>query len=81
VSYLVPVALTLAHSVGPEVLLPVASLPLALKTERAVASQEGRALNPLLAATAKLLLIFGLLFAFGLSARSWVTHLGVARSP
>src|SRR5882724_9230804 len=57
-SYLVPVALTLTRSAGPELLLPVASLPLALKTERRVASEEGRALNPLLAATAKLLLVF-----------------------
>jgi 1,4-dihydroxy-2-naphthoate polyprenyltransferase len=81
VSYLVPVALTLSHSAGPEVLLPVASLPLALKTERAVASEEGRALNPLLAATAKLLLIFGLLFAIGLSVRSWLAHFGLTGAP
>jgi 1,4-dihydroxy-2-naphthoate octaprenyltransferase len=81
VSYLVPVALSLSRSVGPEVLLPVISLPLALKTERAVSSEEGRALNPLLAATAKLLLIFGVLFAVGLSARSWLTHFGLHGSP
>jgi 1,4-dihydroxy-2-naphthoate octaprenyltransferase len=81
VSYLVPLALTLSHSAGPEVLLPVASLPLALKTERAVASEEGRALNPLLAATAKLLLIFGLLFAIGLSVRSWLAHFGLTGAP
>ncbi|HWZ91685.1 MAG TPA: 1,4-dihydroxy-2-naphthoate polyprenyltransferase [Polyangiaceae bacterium] len=80
-SYLVPVALSLSGRTGPEVLLPVASLPLALKTERAVASQEGRALNPLLAATAKLLLIFGLLFAIGLSARGWLSHFGLSSSP
>ena len=80
-SYLVPVALTLSHSAGPEVLLPVVSLPLALKTERAVASEEGRALNPLLAATAKLLLIFGVLFAIGLSIRSWLAHFGLAGAP
>jgi 1,4-dihydroxy-2-naphthoate polyprenyltransferase len=81
VSYLVPVALTLTRSAGPEVLLPVFSLPLALKIERKVASEEGRALNALLAATAKLLLIFGLLFALGLSARSWLTHFGLTGSP
>jgi 1,4-dihydroxy-2-naphthoate octaprenyltransferase len=80
-SYMVPVVLTLTGSAGPEVLLPLASLPLALKTERAVASEEGRALNPLLAATAKLLLIFGVLFAIGLSAKSWLAHLGLIRSP
>jgi 1,4-dihydroxy-2-naphthoate octaprenyltransferase len=81
VSYLVPLGLALSRSVGPEVLLPVASLPLALKTERAVKSQEGRALNPLLAATAKLLLIFGLLFALGLSGRSLSAQFGFAGAP
>jgi 1,4-dihydroxy-2-naphthoate polyprenyltransferase len=81
VSYLVPLALTLSGSAGPEVLLPIVSLPLALKTERAVATEEGRALNPLLAATAKLLLIFGVLFAVGLSARSGLAHFGLAGSP
>jgi 1,4-dihydroxy-2-naphthoate octaprenyltransferase len=81
VSYLVPLGLALSRSVGPEVLLPIASLPLALKTERAVRSQEGRALNPLLAATAKLLLIFGLLFALGLCGRSIANHFGVAGAP
>ncbi|MET0795281.1 MAG: 1,4-dihydroxy-2-naphthoate polyprenyltransferase [Polyangiaceae bacterium] len=69
VSYLTPLALLAARAAGPEVLLPILSLPLALKTQRAVASTEGRALNPLLAATAKLLLIFGVLFALGLAAR------------
>ena len=81
VSYLVPVALALSRAAGPEVLLPIASLPLALKTARAVASEEGRALNPLLAATAKLLLIFGVLFAIGLSARSWLAHFGLTGAP
>ena len=81
VSYLTPLALALSQASGPEVLLPIVSLPLALKTERAVASTEGRALNPLLAATAKLLLIFGLLFALGLSAQSIRTHLGMWSPP
>jgi hypothetical protein len=35
-------------------------------------------LNPLLAATAKLLLIFGVLFAIGLSARGWLVHAGLS---
>ena len=78
VSYLVPVALAVLRVTGPEALLPLASLPLALKTERAVAATEGRALNPLLAATAKLLLVFGVLFALGLSARGWLPQLGPA---
>jgi 1,4-dihydroxy-2-naphthoate octaprenyltransferase len=69
VSYLTPVGLALSGSTGPEVMISWLSLPLALKTERAVTRTEGRALNPLLAATAKLLAIFGLLFALGLSLR------------
>jgi 1,4-dihydroxy-2-naphthoate octaprenyltransferase len=63
------------------VLLPLVSLPLALKTERAVATTEGRALNPLLAATAKLLLIFGVLLAVGLSLHAWLWRLGLASPP
>jgi len=71
-SYLVPVVLAATRSAAPEVLLTFLSLPLALKTERAVTRSSGRALNALLAATAKLLLVFGLLFALGLSLRAWI---------
>jgi len=81
VSYLVPVGLALSGSVGPEVLLTLLSLPLALKTERAVTATEGRALNPLLAATAKLLAVFGLLFALGLALRGGLAHFGWAAAP
>lgn len=81
VSYLTPVALALSGGAGPEVLLALLSLPLALKTERAVTATEGRALNPLLAATAKLLAVYGVLFALGLSLRAIVTHFGGASAP
>ena len=77
VSYLTPLALALTQATGPEILLPIVSLPLALKTERLVNATEGRALNPLLAATAKLLMIFGLLFALGLAAPSLRLHSGL----
>ena len=80
-SYLTPLALVLAGSAGPEVLLSLLSLPLALKTERAVTRTEGRALNPLLAATAKLLAVFGLLFALGLCLRGVLVHFGWASAP
>ncbi len=76
-SYVVPVALVVTRVTGPEVLLALLSLPLALKIERAVAATEGRALNALLAATAKLLLVFGLLFALGLAAPSVLQRLGL----
>ena len=81
VSYLTPLGLVLSRATGPEVLLPLVSLPLALKIERAVASTEGRALNALLAATAKLLLIFGVLFALGLSLRGMLVHFGLSGPP
>jgi 1,4-dihydroxy-2-naphthoate polyprenyltransferase len=81
VSYLVPVGLAAARVAGPEVLLPLVSVPLALKTERAVSSTEGRALNALLAATAKLLLVFGVLFSLGLAGRALLVSFGLIHSP
>jgi 1,4-dihydroxy-2-naphthoate octaprenyltransferase len=77
VSYLTPVALVVTRAAGPEALLPLLSVPLALKTERAVSRTEGRELTPLLAATAKLLMIFGLLFSLGLALRPLLAHFGV----
>jgi 1,4-dihydroxy-2-naphthoate octaprenyltransferase len=81
VSYLTPIGLAVTGSSGPEVLLTWLSLPLALKTARAVSATEGRALNPLLAATAKLLAVFGLLFALGLSLRGLLAHFGWVSPP
>ncbi|HEY3255715.1 MAG TPA: UbiA family prenyltransferase, partial [Polyangiaceae bacterium] len=80
-SYLTPLGLALSGHTGPEVLLSWLSLPLALKTERAVTATEGRALNPLLAATAKLLAVFGVLFALGLCLRGVLSHFGWASRP
>jgi 1,4-dihydroxy-2-naphthoate octaprenyltransferase len=42
------------------------AIPMALVLGRAIASTSGRALNPLLAGTARLTLLFSLLFASGL---------------
>jgi len=81
VSYLTPVGLAVTRSTGPEVLVTLLSLPLALKTERAVTATEGRPLNPLLAATAKLLAVFGVLFALGLSLRDVLAHFGLVSPP
>jgi 1,4-dihydroxy-2-naphthoate octaprenyltransferase len=47
-------------------LLPLASAPVALRLARDVARTEGRALNGCLVRTAKLLLIFGVLFSAGI---------------
>jgi len=81
VSYLTPIGLLVTSSTGPEILLTLLSLPLALKTERAVTATEGRALNPLLAATAKLLALFGVLLALGLCLRGMLSHFGLASPP
>lgn len=66
VSYAVPVFLATSSARGRFVLLPLLTLPLARKLMRAVATERGRALNARLAGTAKLLLLFGLLFALGI---------------
>ena len=61
----VPAALAWQHR-APWLLLPLASLPVAGLLFRRIVASEGRALNPLLASTAKLLLLFGVLFSAGL---------------
>jgi 1,4-dihydroxy-2-naphthoate octaprenyltransferase len=57
------IALTLHR---PAALVPLASAPLAIRLDRALRRTDGAALNPLLGATARLLLVFGLLLAVGL---------------
>jgi 1,4-dihydroxy-2-naphthoate octaprenyltransferase len=67
VSALVPVGLWLAGLATPWVLLSWLSLPLAIAPGRLVFTHSGAVLNEALAATAKLQLVFGILFAVGLS--------------
>lgn len=64
-AYIAVVAAVFAGAAGPGWLLAFGSLPLALRTIRAVRRTDGAALNPLLGATARLELIFGLLLAAG----------------
>lgn len=66
-SALVPPALWLTGTTGPWVMLSWAALPLAVAPLRVLFTQTGAALNAALAATARLQLIFGLLFAVGLA--------------
>jgi 1,4-dihydroxy-2-naphthoate octaprenyltransferase len=66
VAYAVPLFLATSQA-GRLVLLPLLTLPLARRLMRAVASEKGRDLNARLAGTAKLLLLFGLLFALGVA--------------
>jgi 1,4-dihydroxy-2-naphthoate octaprenyltransferase len=65
-SYAVPLFLATSSAQGRFVLLPLLTLPLARRLMRAVATERGRDLNARLAGTAKLLLIFGLLFTLGI---------------
>ena len=68
VAYVVPVALVIAGDVLPTALLPLASLPLTLALFRVVhAGGDPRRLNPVLRETARLSLIFSVLFAVGLA--------------
>jgi len=66
VAYLVPVVLLLTSQAGVWVLLPGVTLVPAVALVRQIGHHEGRALNPTLVNTAKLLLGFGLLFMLGL---------------
>lgn len=78
VAWIVPVVLLAAGaggaaaSLGPLVLLPFASLPLAVPLLRSVFAQgDPRRLNGVLGGTARLGLVFSLLFAAGLAAGQW----------
>jgi len=52
---------------SPWVLLPLASIPVAVRLARTLATTEGKPLNACLTGTAKLLLLYGVLFAAGLA--------------
>ena len=67
VSALVPVGLWLSGTATPFVMLSWLALPLAVPPLKLLFTQQGAALNAALAGTARLQLIFGLLFAGGLS--------------
>ncbi len=67
-AYATPVGLVLAGDVSAAVLLPLASAPLALALRRVVwAEGDPRRLNPVLKETARVSLLFALLFAVGLA--------------
>jgi 1,4-dihydroxy-2-naphthoate polyprenyltransferase len=65
-AYIIPISLMLTRSIGPWVLLPLLSLPLAVSTTRGVFRGEGQVLNDFLARTAKVLFVFSALFALGI---------------
>lgn len=69
-AYAVPIALFATHQARAWVLLPLVTLPLALRLAAKVKNERGAPLNATLAGTAKLLLFFGVLFAAGLALGS-----------
>lgn len=66
-AYAVPLLLFVLGRASLAVLLPLVTSPLAVALTRAVARERGRALNPLLGATARLVFLFGVLFAIGIA--------------
>jgi 1,4-dihydroxy-2-naphthoate polyprenyltransferase len=67
VAYAVPVVLVLTGALSPWALLPLASAPRAVTLFRRVRDRRGRELNPALGGTARLLFLFGVLFALGIA--------------
>ncbi len=66
-AFAMPIALWATGSASSAVLLPLLALPLVVAPFRLVRNQNGVVLNTALAATARLQLVFGLLFAVGLA--------------
>lgn len=66
-AYLVPVALVAAGRLALYALLPLATVTLAAGLYRRVRAETGRALNPALGGTARLLFLFGALWAAGIA--------------
>lgn len=67
-AYAVPAVLYLTGQLGPSVVLPWLTAPIAVINARQLATQTGAPLNNTLVRTAKLLLAFGLLFTIGIVA-------------
>ena len=65
-SYVIPIVLAATRSAGPWILLPLLTLPLGVILVRRLKGREGSALNAVLAGTAKLMLLHGVLLAVGI---------------
>ncbi len=65
-AYAVPIILFILCRVSIPALLPLISLPMARPLSRSICRKEGRVLNKGLAGTARLALVFSLLFSIGL---------------
>jgi 1,4-dihydroxy-2-naphthoate octaprenyltransferase len=67
-AYAVPIVLWLWFDMGPWVLLPLLTLPLAVRHARAVFTVLGPRLNKTLAGTAQLAVLYAIVFAIGIIA-------------
>jgi 1,4-dihydroxy-2-naphthoate octaprenyltransferase len=67
IAYLVPLTLLIIGEIPPTTLLILFSIPLAVRQIRLVAAERGRALNPVLAKTGQLEMIYSILFVAGLN--------------
>lgn len=67
VAYAAPVALVASGRLASVALLPLLTLPLGAGLFRRLRRETGRALNPALGGTARLLFLFGALFAVGIA--------------
>ena len=65
-AYVAPAVLVFADEASALVLLPLLTLPMALSLCRTIFREEGEVLNSALAGTARLTLLFCLLFSAGL---------------
>jgi 1,4-dihydroxy-2-naphthoate octaprenyltransferase len=65
-AYIVPVWMAISALISFWVILPLLTLPLAIRLIRSIWVEHGRALNKVLAGTGQLELIFGILFAIGM---------------
>jgi 1,4-dihydroxy-2-naphthoate octaprenyltransferase len=67
VAYATPVVMFVLGWTGAWVLLPLATFPWGVALARSVARDRGGTLNETLAGTAKLLSVYGILFAIGIA--------------
>jgi 1,4-dihydroxy-2-naphthoate octaprenyltransferase len=67
IAYITPVVMLLLGWNGISVCLPLLTIPWAAKLARSVARERGVVLNKTLAGTAKLLSVYGILFAIGIA--------------
>ena len=65
-SYLIPVIMLIFRLADWFILLPLLTLPMALSLLKVITSEQSEQLNKLLASTARLSLVFSLLFSLGL---------------